>query len=217
MSFFRSLLLKPWNYEGQETSAIAGDMAGLGSAPQQIALVIFLSVVTVLFSLFGVAYFMRMAVDTSSPLFCGAGYWEVLNEPKILWLNTGILIFTSGVIEWTRREAGLGRGGLVKLGLVFGAVLTLAFLYGQSVAWRELNQSGYMVNSNAATSFFYLLTGLHALHVIGGLWVWFSTTATAFFDETDPVRLSPTIKLCAIYWHFLLILWVLLFVLFLNT
>jgi heme/copper-type cytochrome/quinol oxidase subunit 3 len=98
LSFFRSLLLKPWNYEGQETSAIAGDMAGLGSAPQQIALVIFLSVVTVLFSLFGVAYFMRMAVDTSSPLFCGAGYWEVLNEPKILWLNNGILIFNSWVI-----------------------------------------------------------------------------------------------------------------------
>ena len=217
MSFFRAIRNKPWDHKGEVASAIAGDMMSVSMSPQQLALNFFLGVASVLFALFGIAYFMRMEVDTSSPLFCGAGYWETLKEPDLLWLNTSVLILASGVIEWTKREAIAGRLLATKIGLIAGACLTLAFLYGQSAAWASLTNGGYFVDSTPASSFFYLLTGLHALHVIGGLWVWLSATLSAFLDREDPRKIGETVRLCAIYWHYLLVLWLGLFVLFLNT
>jgi cytochrome c oxidase subunit 3 len=217
LRFIRAILNKPWDHQGEMASAISGDMMSVSTSPQQLALNLFLAVASVLFALFGIAYFMRMAVDTSSPLFCGAGYWEVLQEPDLLWLNTGVLVLTSGVIEWTKRESRANRLLATKIGLSVGALLTLAFLYGQSAAWGILHQSGHLVDSSAASSFFYLLTGLHALHVIGGLWVWLSATMSAFLDRDEPQRIGETVRLCAVYWHYLLLLWALLFTLFLNT
>ena len=217
MRFLKAILNKPWDHQGEAASAIAGDMMSVSTSPQQLALNLFLAVASVLFALFGVAYFMRMEVDTSSPFFCGAGYWEVLQEPDLLWLNTGILVLTSGVIEFTKRESRANRSLATKIGLSVGALLTLAFLYGQSAAWGILHENGHLVDSTAASSFFYLLTGLHALHLIGGLWVWLSATMSAFLDRDEPNQVSETVRLCAIYWHYLLLLWVGLFALFLNT
>ena len=99
-----------------------------------------------------------------------------------------------------------------RLALVTGGLTALAFLAGQLMAWRELSASGYLLTANPANSFFYLLTGLHGLHIIGGLVALGSTTVKAWTGAPrDRLRLS--VELCAMYWHFLLFIWLAILVL----
>jgi cytochrome c oxidase subunit 3 len=87
---------------------------------------------------------------------------------------------------------------------------------GQLVAWQQLNATGYFMAGNPANSFFYLLTALHGLHLLGGMWVWGRTTMRLFAGaDARSVRLS--VELCAVYWHYLLFVWVGLFALLLST
>ena len=95
-------------------------------------------------------------------------------------------------------------------------LLTAAFVVGQLVAWRELNARGQFLTGNPANSFFFLLTGLHALHMLGGMYVWTRATVRLFTGGTaETVRQS--IELCTVYWHFLLLVWLVLFGLLLST
>jgi cytochrome c oxidase subunit 3 len=87
---------------------------------------------------------------------------------------------------------------------------------GQLRAWQILVSEGYSMDSNPASAFFFLLTALHGIHLMGGLWVWTLTTVKAFYGrDLGDLRLS--IELCAQYWHYLLILWLLLFALLKAT
>jgi len=84
------------------------------------------------------------------------------------------------------------------------------------LAWQELLEAGYFAQSNPANGFFYLITGLHAVHLLGGLVVWSKATIKLMGGaKVAQVRLS--IELCAVYWHFLLVIWVVLFGLMLST
>jgi len=108
-----------------------------------------------------------------------------------------------------------GRIECVQKALFAGGVLAFAFLAGQLVAWRELDAAGYFLASNPANSFFYLLTALHGLHVAGGLVALGRATVKVRRGlNVDQVRLS--VELCAIYWHFLLFVWLVLFALLLH-
>ncbi len=90
------------------------------------------------------------------------------------------------------------------------------FLGGQLIAWQQLNASGFYVSTNPANAFFYLLTAVHGVHLLGGLWVWArSTTKVWTGAEADSVRLS--IELCTVYWHFLLLVWIVMFGVLLST
>ena len=76
--------------------------------------------------------------------------------------------------------------------------------------------SGYFVAANPANAFFYLLTALHGLHLLGGLWVWGRTTIKVLRGvEVGKVRLS--VELCTVYWHYLLLVWLVLFAVLLHT
>ena len=172
----------------------------------KIGLWVFLAVVTSLFALFVSAYAMRMEL----------GDWKPLPEPGLLWLNTGVLISTSVAMQWTRAAANRGHTDGVRIGLIAGGVLTFAFLAGQLVVWRQLNASGYPVVANPANAFFYLLTALHGLHLLGGLVVWGRATARLWRGvAVGEVRLS--VELCTVYWHYLLLVWLVLFALLLST
>lgn len=84
------------------------------------------------------------------------------------------------------------------------------------MAWGQLSDEGYYLNSNPANAFFYLFTGLHALHLLGGLWVWSRTTLRVLAGvELEEVRLS--VELCRTYWHYLLGVWIVLFGMLLST
>ena len=104
----------------------------------------------------------------------------------------------------------------VRGGLFVAGGFALAFLAGQLLAWQQLFELGYFAAANPANAFFYLITALHAVHLAGGLVAWSRTTAKVVGGtEMDKVRAS--VALCAIYWHFLLVVWLVMFGLLLLT
>jgi cytochrome c oxidase subunit III len=181
-----------------------GPLTGGWPLPKaKLGLWVFMGVVTVLFSIIVSTYVARM----------GFADWQPLPEPRLLWLNTGALIVSSVAMQWAWVAAHRGRLDDVRVALLAGGVLAWAFLAGQLWAWQQLGASGYLVATNPANSFFYLITALHGLHLLGGLVAWAKTTVKVWrgFD----VGLS--VQLCAVYWHFLLVVWLVLFSLMLST
>ncbi|MDP9585592.1 UNVERIFIED_ORG: cytochrome c oxidase subunit 3 [Burkholderia contaminans] len=156
-------------------------------------LIVFMAVATTLFSLLLLAYGMRMREPD----------WQPIPHPALLWWNTGALVLASIAMQRARRMT-LHRA----VWLVFGGVLAALFVIGQLTAWRMLSAAGQTVNVNPSNSFLYLLTGLHGLHVLGGLVAWVVTIALV--RRADPFRARRAIALCATYWHFLLAVWLVL-------
>lgn len=205
MSFFKSLSDKPWDYQG-ENPTLKGTEIAEGLHPKRIALRMFLAVVFVLFMLFISAYFIRMDLND----------WRPVPEPGLLWVNTGFLFICSVIMQWTRGAAQRSEREKVKWGMIASGAFTLAFIFGQLSAWEELNNAGFYLASNPANSFFYVLTGLHGLHILGGLWVWTRSTFKVLSGtEIKAVKLS--VELCAVYWHFLLLVWLIIFALLSYT
>lgn len=201
--FRQSVNVQPW-----VAQASSRDVHGavLSRPPAKTALWIFLAVVTSVFALFISAYAMRMHF----------GDWTPLRKPTLLTWNTGLLIVTSGVMQWTVVAARRADVEGVRRALVAGGVLTVAFLAGQLLVWKQLNDAGAFLNSNPANAFFYLLTAVHGVHLLGGLVAWARTTAKVSRGvELATVRLG--IELCAIYGHFLLLVWLVLFALLMST
>jgi len=199
----QTINVQPWAAQGSSKD-VYGDVMSRPTA--KLGLWVFLAVVTSLFALFISAYAMRMKL----------GDWSPMPKPGLLWLNTGVLIVTSFAMEWTRAAANRGQTGDVRSGLVAGGVLTFVFLAGQLVVWQQLNASGYFVAANPANDFFYLLTAVHGLHLLGGLVAWGRTTAKVWRGiEVGKVRLS--VELCAMYWHYLLLVWLVVFAVLLST
>ncbi len=191
------LMAKPW----LEVGAI-GEVADTGASSlpaATIGLGVFLAVVSSLFALFISAYFMRMQVAD----------WAELPSPKLLWFNTGVLILSSVALQYAQVAARRGRIVDVGDGLIAGGLFALTFLVGQLFAWQQLNAAGYFLSANPANAFFYLLTGVHGLHLLGGLAALGRAADKVWRGELGQVRLS--VQLCAIYWHFLLALWLVLF------
>ena len=197
------LMSKPWLETGMELPAT--DRQELPSKPAvKIGLFVFLGVVGALFSLSVSAYFMRMA----------SADWWATPVPRLLWANTAVLVLSSGALEWAKREARHDRMENLPLALAAAFSLAVLFLIGQIQAWRELVSAGYVLADNPANSFFYMLTGLHGLHILGGLVVLGRTTVRVFAADVPRERLRLSVDLSAIYSHFMLAVWLLLFVLF---
>ncbi len=200
----QGLMAKPWLEEGA-----IDDYSGIGGSAQpaaKVGLGIFLAVVSCLFALLISAYVMRMH---------GAD-WRPLPQTTLLWVNTGVLILSSAALQWSRTAARRGDLSEVRIGLLAGGVLAVVFLAGQLWAWQQLMRAGYFAASNPANAFFYLLTAVHGVHVAGGLVALGRASAKPWrAREADQVRLS--VELCTTYWHFLLLVWLVLFGILLLT
>jgi len=194
------IMSKPWLEQGAHGALYDTDVTGMPTA--KIGLGVFLAVVGCLFALFASAYFMRMELSD----------WQALPVPGVLWFNTGVLVLSSVALQIAVVAVRRDQIDTTKLALVTGGLTALAFLGGQLIAWRELVASGYLLDTNPANSFFYLLTAMHGLHIIGGLVALGRTSAKAWLDAPrDRLRLS--VELCAMYWHFLLFIWLAILVL----
>ena len=205
MSLFRDLLEKPWLKD--QNSGADLQVGGTYFLPAaKVGLRVFLGVVTVLFTLILVAYIDRMVLPN----------WRPLAEPGLLWLNTALLILSSVAMQWARINARRDRMDGVKYGLSIGGGLTVAFLVGQLLAWRQLVEAGYFASSSLANAFFYLLTALHGLHILGGLVAWWRSAAK-LWRGAEVVDLRLGVELCAVYWHYLLLVWLILFTLLLFS
>ena len=91
-----------------------------------------------------------------------------------------------------------------------GGVLTFAFLTGQLYVWQQLVDLGYYANTNTANAFFYLLTALHGLHLLGGLVAW-GRSVFRMRRGSSATDLRLSVELCTVYWHYLLMIWLVLF------
>ena len=200
----QTLHVAPW-VEQRPGASARGDGA-LPMPTVKVGLGVFLAVATSLFALSISAYHMRMMEQD----------WTHLELPRVLWLNGLLLILASVAMQWTLVAGRRRRLGGVRMGLVAGGVFTWAFLAGQVSAWRQLQAAGHFTAANPAYAFFLLLVTLHAIHLLGGLWVWARTTLRAFRSvDVSTVRLS--VELCAAYWHFLLAVWAVLFTVLLRS
>lgn len=191
------LAAKPWLEEGVIGDFPDGSVSSL--PPAKIGLGVFLAVVGSLFALFISAYSMRMELID----------WRSMPVPKLLWFNTGVLIVSSAALQWAQVAARRDDGDNVLIGLLAGGVSAVVFVIGQLLAWQQLNVAGYFLTANPANAFFYLITAVHGLHVLGGLAALGRTIAKSW-RGVEVSRLRLSVELCTMYWHFLLLVWLIL-------
>jgi cytochrome c oxidase subunit 3 len=204
MSIWQQLTDKSWATQG-----VAGEIRdrSLGPGPAaRTGLAFFMAVLTSMFMLFVVGYRLRMAESD----------WVSINDPNILWLNTGLLILGSVMMQRARTAARQGQIAGVRSNLALAGLFSITFLIGQVMAWQELSSMGFYARSNAAAAFFILLTTLHGIHLAGGLVVWLRAAWRAF-QGIEVARVKLSIELCTTYWHYLLLVWFVFFTLFLST
>lgn len=159
---------------------------------------------------FGVAASAMMFIGLTSAYIVSQGLgpaWEQIHIRPLIWVNTAILAASSFVLE---------RGLRGRNSVLGAAGLGLLFLCGQLAVFRQLQTEGYYLNTGRQSSFFYVLTGLHGLHVLGGLlalgWLAWRISRDGSADPQSTARF----RVVSIFWHFMGVLWLyLLAVLFL--
>ena len=162
----------------------------------------FLGAVTMLFIAFTSAYVSRRAE---------AG-WTAIAVPPVLWFNTIALLASSAALERSRARIMRGDSEGLRRGLWVTAALGAVFVSGQFTAWRQLSAAGLYLTSDPHSAFFYLLTGVHGLHLLGGLaalGVVLVRATRGAYTRRDHMGVS----VFSLYWHFMDGLWLYLFAL----
>ena len=206
-SIFQLLSQKPWDPEQAKLDNLH-EGATLTINKGKLGLRYLMIISTIFFCLFIVTYSDRLVYPD----------WKRMPEPFLLWINTLLLFVTSGFFMSAQSASSKNNFKTVKNRLIIIGLLTLAFLIGQLLVWFQLVDKGYYVSSNPANAYFYVFTALHALHIFGGLVYWVMTIKKVWvLSDIVVAKAKHTVELCAIYWHFLLAVWVVLFGLMLFT
>ena len=206
-TIFQLLTQKPWDPTQAKIDNMH-DGVTLDLSKGKLGLRYIMVVSSIFFSLFIVTYSDRLVY----------GDWQQMPEPFLLWFNTLILFISSAFFISTQIAAKNNQFEKVKQKLLIIGCLAFAFLLGQLFVWLQLINLGYYVSTNPANAYFYVFTALHGLHLIGGLVYWFMTIRKVWITSDIVVaNIKHTVELCAIYWHFLLAVWVVLFGLMLFT
>ena len=195
----RPLVERPGGPTGHGPVGFGDDGGGphAGWDPARFGLWAFLGTVSMLFIGFTSAYIVRRtAVD-----------WRALPAPRLLWWNTAALVLSSVTLERARQRRRAHDGAGVGAWLAATGLLALAFVAGQFRAWRLMGALGYFLSSNPHSSFFYLLSGVHVVHVTGGL-LWFASVLWAVRARgATSEATGRSLSLLVTYWHFLGALW----------
>lgn len=170
------------------------------------ALWFLLAVLSVLFALFAVAYRMRMML----------GDWITLDDPWQLWINTAMLVLSSITFELARQSSKQDKAQYFRICWLLGMLASVGFIIGQLWVWQLLVTQGYYLTSNPANSFFYLLTGLHGVHLLIGLLIWLGTLPAIVSLRLDQ-KVNNWVNLCTLYWHYLLLVWIGIFALLASS
>ena len=199
MTLFNQMMLKPWEETGLTNQATRYS-GSTKEADKKVALKVFLGVVAVVFTLLIVAYAARMGYED----------WRPGPEIKLLWINTAVLLLASIFFELSRYSIRQKKINFVRISLLAAGFFTLLFLHGQYQAWLQLASMTYFKVTNPAIAFFYLITSLHGMHLIGGLVVW-ARTSMRTMGNFEISKIRQSIDLCALYSHFLFLVWLVLF------
>ncbi|HXY00398.1 MAG TPA: cytochrome c oxidase subunit 3 [Candidatus Limnocylindrales bacterium] len=187
----------------------------------RLGLLVALTPIFMLFISFTSAYLVRQGLPTLDPATNKlVSDWIPVRLPVLLFFNTSILLLSSIFMEFARRRAkseivvnppAATSAARITAGdfpwLPITLILGLGFLYGQWLAWRQLAASGFYVTTAPSSSFVYLLTGAHAVHLFGGILVLF-VACLASFLRFSAIRRSIVVDITAWYWHFMTVLWV---------
>ena len=164
-----------------------------------------LASILMLFTALTSAYIVRAASSND---------WKSLPMPRILLLSTALILVSSGTLEFAKRKLKAAQANSYKTWLLITTALGLGFLASQLIAWRQLVAQRVYVNTHPHSSFFYLLTATHAVHLLGGLLALIYLTARTrgvLADERLRGKRLAAAGAVALYWHFMDILWIYLF------
>jgi cytochrome c oxidase subunit 3 len=166
-----------------------------------------LASIAMMFTALSSAYIVRAA---------SANDWFPLAMPRVLLASTAIILISSGTLEVARRKLKASMFSGYSGWLLITGLLGFVFLGSQLIAWRQLRAQGVYVATNPHSSFFYLLTAAHAVHLIGGLlallYLVVRTRRSAGQTVIDARRRAAA-DAVSIYWHFMDVLWIYLFLL----
>jgi cytochrome c oxidase subunit III len=149
-----------------------------------------------------------MALASAFLVRRGSGNWIPVHIPTLMWINTAVLLASSATLEMARHRLAQGRISAYRNLWLLTTALGVGFLAGQIVAWRQLVAEGIYLASNPASSFFYIFTGAHALHLFGGVAA-LIFVATRNFNQAQVTR-SVAAEVTSYYWHFMDALWLFL-------
>ena len=188
----------------------------------RLGLVVGLTGIVMIFISFSSAYVVRQGLPTLDPRTNVLLHdWFPVPLPRLLLINTGVLLISSVTMELARRQAAR-KAALAQVATVPGVladadekvswlaltvVLGLSFLAGQWMVWRELAASGFYLSSSPSSSFVYLLTGMHGVHLFGGV-VALLTAGVASMLRRPADSQSIVVDVTGWYWHFMAFLWV---------
>jgi cytochrome c oxidase subunit III len=128
--------------------------------------------------------------------------------PALLWLNTVVLLASSGTLELARKRLAQSDVRSFRRLWLVTTVLGVIFLVGQVVAWRILVTQGIYLASNPASSFFYIFTGAHGLHLLGGVAALIYVARRNY--DTAKITRTVAAEVTSYYWHFMDALWLFL-------
>ncbi len=149
-----------------------------------------------------------MALASAFLVRRGNGVWIPVHIPTLMWINTVVLLASSATLEMARHRLAQGRLSAYRNLWLVTTALGIGFLLGQLVAWRQLVAEGIYLASNPASSFFYIFTGAHALHLFGGVAA-LVYIAKRNFEQSQVTR-SVAAEVASYYWHFMDALWLFL-------
>ena len=166
-----------------------------------------LAAILMMFTALTSAYIVRAASSND---------WRPIAMPQILLVSTALIIASSGTLELARRKLKARLESTYLRWLVLTTVLGIGFVTSQLLAWRQLVRQGVYVASNPHSSFFYLLTATHGVHLMGGLialvYLLLRTRPTGR-DEQALTKQHAVADAVTLYWHFMDGLWIYLFLL----
>lgn len=178
--------------------------------PKKFALWLIIVTIIMIFAAFTSAYLVRK----------GEGNWAEFELPQIFWLNTAVLFASSLTMQWAYYSAKRNNINWLKTAMVLTVLLGIGFLIGQWESWVYLTERNIFFGgndpsnpypANPSGSFLYVLTGVHAFHLITGL-IFLAVVTIAAFQYKVHSKSMVRIDMCATYWHFLDVLWIYLFV-----
>lgn len=173
--------------------------------PSKTGIWVLLAAISMMFAAFTSALVVRQGAAMD---------WNHLVLPQILYLNTLILLASSVTLELARHQIAVFMGGVTLVAkptrwLYLTLFLGLAFVVGQYIAWLQLRSEGLYLATNPNSSFFYMLTAIHAVHVLGGL----AGLVNVLHKFNQLTLRRSTLDSFSYYWHFMGILWVYLLLL----
>lgn len=171
--------------------------------PLKFGLWLGIASIIMLFAALTSAYIVRKA----------QGNWVEFKMPPVFWWNTLVIILSSITMQWAVRSFRSFKESTYKAALLITFLLGVVFLAGQYLGWVDLGNRGIYIDGNPSGSFVYVISGVHAVHILGGLIIMLIMLIQILVRPFNPNKLVG-VQMMATYWHFVDVLWIYLFIFF---